>query len=450
MATLFFSEVLGSIADRGAAILGLAPGGRATSQAAIALCHRLLSSQGEAAGIALSQQVLSVFAKLDQAEKGAFFQKLQKEFGVSDDRLKAAARAYLDTPDPANLAEVTEATRPRRQDLLTRLNHAPDGMQALMRMRTDLLRCMRDRPDLRAVDNDFVALFSSWFNRGFLELRTIDWNSPATLLEKIIRYEAVHGISDWDDLRARIDPPDRHVFGFFHANLGDEPLIFVEVALMAEMPSDIATILDRDDPPLDTSDARVGVFYSISNCQNGLVGIPLGNFLIKQVVETLRRQYPRLSQFATLSPVPTLAGWALSQDDVPLDDAARALLQAVGKGDDDSTETAARLEKLIPQLTAWYLLNVKNAKGLPSDPVARFHLGNGAALARINWPGDLSPQGRSNAFGAMVNYEYRLEKIEQNHEGFANHATVAASVPVQRLARALETGRRRMAGAARD
>jgi malonyl-CoA decarboxylase len=295
------------------------------------------------------------------------------------------------------------------------------------------------RNDLATVDADFAYLFSTWFNRGFLVLRRIDWSTPAVILEKIIRYEAVHQIRDWVDLRARIDSPDRRCYAFFHPALVDEPLIFVEVALTREIPGAIAPILALKRDPIDPERATTAVFYSISNCQRGLAGVSFGSFLIKQVVAEICRDRARLSTFVTLSPVPNFAGWLTRQRAGPtpaLSEADRNALAGIDKPE-WWTDQAVIDEMREPMLraAATYFMTARNKSGSPFDAVARFHLGNGARLERLNWPGDLSDRGRRQSFGLMVNYLYDLGDIEKNHEAYAESRTIIAASAVRKLAR---------------
>jgi malonyl-CoA decarboxylase len=324
--------------------------------------------------------------------------------------------------------------------LFRRLNLAPGGTAALVAMREQLLDALARRDDLSAVDADFVHLFSSWFNRGFLVLRRIDWSTPAVVLEKIIRYEAVHQISDWNDLRARIDPPDRRCYAFFHPALVDEPLIFVEVALTREMPDAIAPILASKRELIDPDRATTAVFYSISNCQRGLTGVSFGHFLIKQVVAEISREFSRLSTFVTLSPAPNFSGWlkrlraAENSQVLPAADlAALSVLEDSGWVHDQSA--IELLREPVLKAAATYFLTARSRSGTPVDAVARFHLGNGARLERINWPGDLSERGLQQSCGVMVNYLYDLGDIEKNHEAYAESRTVTAASAVRRLAR---------------
>jgi malonyl-CoA decarboxylase len=307
-------------------------------------------------------------------------------------------------------------------------------------MREELLAHLGERPHLKAVDADFVHLFSSWFNRGFLVLRPIDWTTPANILEKIIRYEAVHAIRDWDDLRSRLEPPDRRCYGFFHPQLVDEPLIFVEVALTREIPDSIGDLLDLSRQPIAASEAMTAVFYSISNTQAGLGGVSFGNFLIKQVVEDLQRELPNLRNFVTLSPVPGFASWLKRErangDASLLNEHAREALALLDEpGWHLDPEKAEHVQPAVLAAATNYFLKAKNGAGLPLDPVARFHLGNGARLERLNFLGDTSPNGLRQAHGLMVNYLYALDEIERNHEAYAEKGVVAASSALRKALR---------------
>jgi malonyl-CoA decarboxylase len=310
-----------------------------------------------------------------------------------------------------------------------------------VRMREDMGAALAGSPALSALDADFVHLFTSWFNRGFLVLRRIDWMTPANILEKIIRYEAVHAIEGWEDLRRRLEPPDRRLYAFFHPALGDEPLIFVEVALTDSIPSAIAPLLARGRTDLAPKSATTAVFYSISNAQRGLARVSFGNFLIKQVVEELKREWPRLTQFVTLSPAPGFAAWlareASDEHSPAISSQARRALALLEKPNWQN-KTAAReaLQRVLVPLAAHYFLHARTAAGRIVDPVARFHLGNGARLERLNMFGDLSEAALRQSHGLMVNYLYDLDHIEENHEAFANKNEVVASSAVRKLARA--------------
>jgi malonyl-CoA decarboxylase len=444
MNTSFFGELLQTIAERGRALIERrrqrAGAAARHSESLVDLCEELLSGRGEASGVALAREILARYHELTTGPRIAFFEALATRFGVDRARVDAAVEAWRTSPTDEAAAELHLGAEPRRQELVRRLNLAPGGTAALVAMREQLLDALARRDDLAAVDADFVHLFSSWFNRGFLVLRRIDWSTPAVVLEKIIRYEAVHQISDWNDLRARIDPPDRRCYAFFHPALVDEPLIFVEVALTREMPDAIAPILASKRELIDPDRATAAVFYSISNCQRGLAGVSFGHFLIKQVVAEISREFSRLSTFVTLSPAPNFSGWlkrlraAENSQVLPAADlAALSVLEDGGWVHDQSA--IELLHEPVLRAAATYFLTARSRSGTPVDAVARFHLGNGARLERINWPADLSERGLQQSYGVMVNYLYDLGDIEKNHEAYAESRTVTAANAVRRLAR---------------
>jgi malonyl-CoA decarboxylase len=321
------------------------------------------------------------------------------------------------------------------------MNLAPRGTSQLVRMREDLLTAMKEDASLTLVDSDFRHLFASWFNRGFLSLQRIDWSTPAHILEKIIRYEAVHAISSWDDLRLRLEPPDRRCFAFFHPALSGEPLIFVEVALTQGVPSSIAPLLSSARVPLMPDRATTAVFYSISNCQRGLRGISFGNFLIKQVAEDLRRELPSLNTFVTLSPLPGFGRWLPTirgENDGSIDAGLVTALAELDRSDWHRAPSRT-LREALSRAAVRYLFEEKDSSGKPIDSVARFHLGNGARLERLNWMGDVSQNGLAQGAGFMVNYLYDLAAVERNHEVFANHGEIVAGPDMQRLCRTLRS-----------
>jgi malonyl-CoA decarboxylase len=436
----FFGDMLQTIADRGRALMARdrRPPSEQLSANLVDLCEQVLSGRGEASGVALASEILARYAELTSGSRVAFFESLASNFGPDHERLAAAIETWRANPTDVTAASVHLAAEPRRQELLRRLNLAPGGTAALVRMREHLLDALARRDDLAGVDRDFVHMFSSWFNRGFLVLRRIDWSTSASILERIIRYEAVHRIHGWDDLRRRIDPPDRRCYAFFHPALVDDPLIFVEVALTREIPGAIDPILTMQGEPVETQQPTTAVFYSISNCQRGLAGVSFGNFLIKQVAEEIAREYPKLARFVTLSPVPGFAGWLrreLSAENSraikPEDREALTQVETAGwwQGDPEP------LKDPVLRAAAWYFLHAKTRNGAPIDPVARFHLGNGARLERINWLADMSENGLGQSHGLMVNYLYELADIEKNHEAFAQQRTVVASSAVTKLVR---------------
>ena len=437
MSNAFFSDLLASVTERGRTLLRRAgsPGSRTDANEILELCEALLSNRGEASGSAIGRELLDRYRDLDVDGRISFFQFLSRNYGPDREKLERAIEIWRAQPSDRDGSDLHFASEPRRQELFRRLNRTPGATGELVAMRADLLDAMSDHHDLAALDRDLVHLLASWFNRGFLVLRRIDWSTPANILEKVIRYEAVHEIHDWDDLRRRIDPVDRRCYAFFHPALIDEPLIFVEVALTETISEAIAPLLAEEREPVASSRARTAVFYSISNCQRGLAGISFGNFLIKQVVEELRRELPKLENFVTLSPVPGFMRW-LASDDAPLSEGQRQLIEHLDNPDwITNSELVAPLRELLEPLAAYYFLKARNVRGRPVDSVARFHLGNGARLERIDWLGDTSPKALRESAGLMVNYLYRLDDIERNHEAYANNSQIAASGAVKKLLR---------------
>src|SRR5215475_6785435 len=366
MANAFFSDLLSTISERGRSLLRRADpaDGKQDSSGLVELCEALLSGRGEASGTAMARDVLDRYHELDAAGRQSFFAALARDFGPDKEKVANAIAAWQAEPGDGNGGALHFASEPRRQELIRRLNRAPGGTSDLVAMRADLLRLMNGHRDLEALDRDVAHLLNSWFNRGFLVLRRIDWSTPANILEQIIRYEAVHEIRDWDDLRRRIDPVDRSCYAFFHPALADAPLIFVEVALTESIPSAIAPLLAVDRQPVPIDRARTAVFYSISNTQRGLGGISFGNFLIKQVVEELRRELPKLDTFVTLSPVPQFMEWVNQAKDVPLLDEDRALLKHLDNPRwFDNPDLVAQLRTMLEPLAAYYFLKARTTKG---------------------------------------------------------------------------------------
>ncbi len=393
-------------------------------------CRRLLSERGEANSVAIARDLVARFRALPEPQQGLFFEHLSRDFSPQPQAVLEAAQAYAGEPTASHLLRLMQLAEPPRQELFRRINRLPGGTATIVAMRRGLLERLPKQPELQALEADLLHLLSSWFNPGFLQLQRVDWNSPAQLLEQIIRHEAVHQIDGWDDLRRRLQP-DRRCFAFFHPQLPAEPLIFVEVALVPEMPAAIAPLIDKAAEPLPPAQFKVAAFYSISNCQPGLKGVSLGNFLIKRVAEELQRELLRLHTFCTLSPMPGFARWVragapcagLTKPRAARLAQALAELQQAGGDNFDRLANASALRALptpameaLIRLGAYYLALHSTAPG--GDPVARFHLDNGARLERLNPLGDLSPKGVKQSFGMMVNYLYDLERIEVHHEKF--------------------------------
>ena len=432
------NQVLNSVADAGRELLrrGAPAAARLHPRSPGVLCEALLSTRGEASGTALARDVADTYRAMNAAEKHAFFATLAADYGPDPAAIHAAGDDYRAAPGFDTLMALSAAVEAPRQELFRRINMAPDGTATIVAMREDLLTLLPEDPSLQTVDVDLVHLLTSWFNRGFLHLERIDWGSPAALLQKIMTYEAVHPMAGWADLRRRL-AEDRRCFAFFHPALPDEPLIFVEVALVRGMASAVQPLIAAPDETLDPAKADTAIFYAINNCQVGLVGISFGNFLIKQVVVELAHELPGLKTFATLSPIPGFRVWLASLagtgDEGPsaVETAViERLSRAEWHGDEDA---ATDMQEPLMRLCARYLLQAK-ARGRPLDPVARFHLRNGARLERLNWLGDVSAKGLSDSAGLLVNYVYDPRTIERNHESYVREGRIAASPDINRLA----------------
>jgi malonyl-CoA decarboxylase len=388
-------------------------------------CRRLLSEAASANGEAIAADVIRLWGELGEPARMAFFEFLDS-LAPERERVLRAAQAYAQSASAENVLELQKAVYPPRRVLLQRLNRSSGGVATIVAMRRALVDLLRQRPELRAVDADFSHLLSSWFNPGFLYLRQVDWNSPAALLEKIIEHEAVHAIRDWSDLRRRLQS-DRRCFAFFHPQLPEEPLIFVEVALVAAIPRSIAQLIDDKTIRRPGKPPSVAAFYSISNCERGLKGVSLGNFLIKRVAEKLRGEVPSVKRYCTLSPVPGLRKWLTSARGVAVAEALRSrhgndlerLASAVRGGTLERDDQA-----MLTACAATYLARYGATSA--GDPVARFHLDNGARLERINLFADLSEKGMRESLGVMVNYLYDLGAVESNHERFMRGEVVCS------------------------
>jgi malonyl-CoA decarboxylase len=408
-----------------------------------ALCAALYSNKGEALGTAMAEEFTHCYRQMSTQEKSDFFLLLAEQYSPEPEQIGHCAALYAEQPNVDNLRALTAAVESPRQTLLRRINMAPTGTRTIVNMRNDLLALIRTLPQLVVVEDDLKHLLTSWFNPGFLELKRIDWTTPANILEKLIEYEAVHAMQGWDDLRRRLDDKDRRCFGFFHPALPDEPLIFVEVALVKGIASSVQAILShhQGDDPADQTKADTAIFYSISNCQPGLKGISFGNFLIKHVVMVLKEELPQLQQFSTLSPIPGFKRWLThylqqslqQQDSLLISPQQFSLLSNFDQQPWLQDEALVeQYQPLLMRLCAHYLLNEKRASS-PLDPVARFHLGNGANVSRLNWMGDSSANGLKQSAGILVNYRYDLTSVEENHEKFFNNGVVAASAEVKGL-----------------
>jgi len=407
----FFGELISSVFERR---YQKALPDQVDERTTIDLCDGLLSSHGEVSGVALARNILDRYSGMSTEEKTTFFDAITHQLNIHPENILAAVKSYQEKPCQETYRAFTQDCDPRRKELIRRLNQVHGATGKLVALRGDLLRMLPQRPDLAPLDVDLENLFTSWFNRGFLVLRPISWQSPADILEKIIAYEAVHAIDSWEDLRRRLQPTDRRCFGFFHPAMADEPLIFVQVALTQGVPSSVQKLLADDRAPIEAEYADTAVFYSISNCQAGLRGISFGNSLIKQVVSDLSNELPKLDTFCTLSPIPGLNRWLAKSSQDRL------------KGCEEKA------------LAAHYLTQAKRDDGMPLDAVARFHLGNGAMIHAVHSDADTSDNGKKQSNGTMVNYLYDLSQISQNHEQFLGEKLVVASDDVIALSQTLE------------
>jgi malonyl-CoA decarboxylase len=399
------------------------------------LATTLLSERGEASGALLARELHGVLRALDAGDRRGFQCYLATGFQPDTAALRIAAERYLADTTAETAAALAQAADPPRQELLRRMNMARGGTGTLIAMRSEIAAHLRHEPELKLLDADLKHLFASWFNRGFLELRRIDWQSPAAVLEKLIAYEAVHAIKGWDDLRRRL-APDRRCFAFFHPALPGEPLIFVEVALVEGLATSMPPLLSQDveehTARAQAAGADTAIFYSISNCQDGLRGVSFGNFLIKQVVEELQAEFPQLKRFSTLSPVPGFRRWLtqrLAEENNP---DATLLPKLARDGWWHDPEQSEPLRTALMRLCATYLTR-RASPGNRIDPVARFHLGNGARLELINWLGNTEVRAIQESFGIMVNYLYDHDNIENNHEAFVRGGTIVRSPGVDTL-----------------
>ncbi|MEP7354069.1 MAG: malonyl-CoA decarboxylase [Acidobacteriota bacterium] len=398
-----------------------------TVQRAVSLCHSLLTERGEVSGARIALEIFSLYNVMDSGLRSNFFDALASEFSPNPEAVGSAGEAYRKAPSPKTLARLQRVVDPPRQELFRRLNMVPAATPMLVALRSEILKELPRKVEWEPIADDLGHLFVSWFNRGFLELRRIDWNSSAAVLEKLIQYEAVHAIQGFTDLRRRV-AADRRCYAFFHPAMPDTPIIFVEIALSSGMSAKVQPLLDPDAPILDPAKADSAIFYSITNCHDGLRGVPFGSFLIKQVAEDLGQELPGLRRLATLSPVPGFAAWLKAQ---PCYASVAPIL--ANRDWVADPKLSRELERVLVPLCAHYLLRAKKGSE-PRDPVARFHLRNGSQLDRINWLADVSASGLKNSFGLMVNYVYRLSNIEYNHERYTQKYRVAASTAIEALA----------------
>lgn len=443
-------DIAGSRNEKGVSTDLSAEGDAETLQEQMQAC--LEGRGGEVTARANAARLGRTYLDLDKVGRARFLRILAEKFGADAEAVNVAVETLREAGpkdrDTA-MAFLRRTLDPPRKRLLTQFNELPEGVKFLVDLREDLLGCI-DEPSMKALDEDLRELLASWFDIGFLELRRITWRSPASLLEKLIAYEAVHEVRSWNDLKNRL-AQDRRLYGFFHPRMPDEPLIFVQVALVNGLAADVSVLLDETAPTTDPNTADTAIFYSITNAQRGLVGISFGGFLIKRVVDTLAAEFKGLKSFATLSPIPGFIRWVggepdkgtlgLTKEEENSLSAAFATAdsgEALAKICDDVSWASdpslmSVVEPILTKMAARYLLTAKNSRGRVVDPVAHFHLTNGALVERLNWMGDKSTHGLSQSAGLMVNYLYDLGRIEENHEAYTGEGNVTASSAVEKL-----------------
>lgn len=397
------------------------------------LCEALLGLKGEASSVALAEEILAAYNHFNNEEKKEFFKFLETNLSPDTHKVSRAIASFQERPSQQAIQALHAASESRRLELFRALNMATDGTRALITMREDIADALDDTPGLHAVDNDLLHLFRSWFNRGFLDIKRIDWETPAVVLEKLIEYESVHEIEGWDDLRRRLEM-DRRCYGFFHPVMPYEPLIFVEVALTNNISTNVAELIKEDVNDDKEASYNTAIFYSINNCLDGLRGVSFGNLLIKQVVEKLQREIPGLKTFSTLSPIPRFSTWLKKElDNLEfLDKKEKNQVSAVLNFPTPEILEDAELERIMTRICSYYLVNEKSREK-PACPVARFHLGNGAILGKINWRADISENGLMQSAGMMVNYIYDKTRLAKNHEAYEQNNTVVFSSEVKQL-----------------
>jgi malonyl-CoA decarboxylase len=383
----------------------------------------LKDNGGEVAARTRAAELGRRFLELNDVGRVRFLSLMADNYSVDETRLTQAIESWLAAEAGQRVvleAELRNALEPPRMKLLTQFNELPQGVKFLVDMRAELLRLRREHPKLVPLEADLKRLLSAWFDVGLLQMEEINWRSSAELLEKLIAYEAVHAIQGWNDLKNRLDS-DRRCFAFFHPNMPEEPLIFVEVALVKGMANNVQELLDESAPLEDIRLADTAIFYSISNAQKGLAGISFGNFLIKQVVKTLQQEFPQLTQFATLSPIPGFCRWLES-----IEPAQESSLLDEG--------VASRSPEHLQKMAAHYLSKEKQSRNqnYARDPVAHFHLSNGAQIERLNWMADASENGMKQSAGMMVNYLYELPQIETRSQGYSAEGKVALALSIEK------------------
>ncbi len=430
---LDFKKFFSSIADAGQRLIGK-KSLRKDLTSALQLCNDLISFKGIASGIAIAREITEIYSVFDTDQKLSFFKEINKQFSPNNNEVEKKIAQYLKEKNEQSLNALGSAVEGNRQELIRRLNMAPNGTPFLVSMREDLIKFLPINPELKNLDEDIRHLFKSWFNPGFLRLEKITWDSKAAVLEKIMKYEKVHKIKDMNDLKRRLQQEDRRFFAYFHPVLKDEPLIFVEVAFTKGVGNSIQEIIK---PKTDEkSNYDTATFYSINNCQDGLMRVTLGNFLIKRVVFEIQEENPKIKNFGTLSPLPGFTDWFLSLNNEKLKDILKDYeiskldflkSPSLKIGEPKMLKEKAAIKKLV----AHYLINEK-INNKPLNPVSRFHLGNGASISNIILNGNITDYGYKESFGIMVNYSYQLDKLEKIHEDFITKGIISYSDKIKK------------------
>ena len=429
-----FKEIISSIADAGQKLFSIKNIKKNDLESIISLCDDLISHKGAAFGITVARDITELYQSLSPENKLLFFKKINDKYKPSFTKVNEAIENYTKSQNEKTLSDLFKVSEGKRRELFRRMNMAPNGTAIIVALREDLIRILKDNKELSELDNDLRHLFRAWFNPGFLKLTKITWDTKAAVLEKIIKYERVHQIKDMNELKRRLGE-DRRFFSYFHPALEDEPIIFVQVALTKGLGKSIQELMkptDNEEKSYDTA-----TFYSISNCQEGLSRVTLGNFLIKRVVYEIQEELPHIKNFGTLSPIPGFADWFTYLEETKIknilgdlkdQDAIFLKSQDLKLGD----SRIVRNKEAIIKLVAHYIVNEKNEKGLPVNDVSRFHLGNGAIVDDIVVNANISETGFKRSYGVMVNYLYELKNIEKNHEEYMNNNKVIVSDKIKK------------------
>ncbi len=427
-------QIISSIADAGQKLFSKKDIKKNDLDSIISLCDDLISHKGAAFGITVARDITELYQSLSSENKLLFFKKINDKYKPSFTNVNEAIENYTKSQNENTLSDLFKVSEGKRRELFRRMNMAPNGTAIIVALREDLLKILKDNKELSALDNDLRHLFRAWFNPGFLKLAKITWDTKAAVLEKIIKYERVHQMKDMNELKRRLGE-DRRFFSYFHPALEDEPIIFVQVALTKGLGKSIQELMKPSNDEKKTYDTAT--FYSISNCQEGLSRVTLGNFLIKRVVYEIQEELPHIKNFGTLSPIPGFSEWFTYLEEPKIksilanlknQDVSFLRSQDLKLGDVRIIENKEALIKLV----AHYIVNEKNQQGLPVNDVSRFHLGNGAIVEDIVINANVSEQGFKRSYGMMVNYLYELKNIEKNHEDYMNNNKVIVSDKIKK------------------